>query len=170
MYILYYILPLQSEPERLLLKQKWLWPARRVHPGCKCGRRGPASRLTNVWNGHPTGPCPGRGDASGGMGSDSDGAVRVVFGGEEVYSSSAKDLPNSLNREWVEHPFVWRDIVPRQHVCSLVHFARHIRRLQWAQIVLFPHKKVVRQRAESLRDDAVLVIYVWHPGPAVWAY
>ncbi len=39
----------------------------------KCGRRGPAGRLTNVWNGHPAGPCPGRGDAFGGMGSDSDG-------------------------------------------------------------------------------------------------
>ncbi len=34
----------------------------------KCGRQGPAGHLTNVWNGHPAGPCPGRGDASGGMG------------------------------------------------------------------------------------------------------
>ncbi len=42
---------------------------------CKCGRRGPAS-LTNVWNGHPTGPCPRRGDASGGMGADTDGALQ----------------------------------------------------------------------------------------------
>ncbi len=42
----------------------------------KCGRRRPASRLTNVWNGHPAGPCPRRGDTSGGMGSDSDGALQ----------------------------------------------------------------------------------------------
>ncbi len=38
----------------------------------KCGRQGPAGHLTNVWNGHPAGPCPGRGNASGRMGSDSD--------------------------------------------------------------------------------------------------
>ncbi len=30
-----------------------------------------------------------------------------------------------------------------------------------------PHKKVVRQHAESLRDEAALVIYVWHHGSAV---
>ncbi len=30
----------------------------------KCGWQGPAGRLTNVWHGHPAGPCPGRGDAS----------------------------------------------------------------------------------------------------------
>ncbi len=34
----------------------------------KCGWRGPAGRLKNVWNGHPAGPCPERGDASGRMG------------------------------------------------------------------------------------------------------
>ncbi len=55
-------------------------------------------------------------------------------------------------------------------VCSLVHFARHMRHLQRAQIVLGPHKKVIRQSAESLRDEAALMIYVWHRGPAVWAY
>ncbi len=60
-------------------------------------------------------------------------AVRVVFGGEEVYSNLAKDFPNSLNCEWVERPFLWWDIVPWQYVCSLVHIARHMRRLQWAQ-------------------------------------
>ncbi len=42
----------------------------------ECGRRGSAGRLTNFWNEHPVGPCPGRGDASGGMGSDSDGALQ----------------------------------------------------------------------------------------------
>ncbi len=76
---------------------------------------------------------------------------------KEVYSSSAKDFPNSLNRERVECPFLWRAIVPRQQVCSLVHFSRHMRCLQWAQMFLSPHKKVVRQRAESLRDKAALV-------------
>ncbi len=35
-----------------------------------------------------------------------DWAVRFVFGGEVVYSSSAKDFPNSLNRERVERPFL----------------------------------------------------------------
>ncbi len=89
-----------------------------------------------------------------------DWAVRVVIEGEEVYSSLAKDFTNFLNRELVKHPFLRRDIVPRQHVCSLVYFARHMCRLQRAQIVLGPHKKVVRQRAESLRDEAALVIYV----------
>ncbi len=43
---------------------------------CKGGWRGPASRLRNVWNGHPTRPCPRREDASGGMGSVSDGALQ----------------------------------------------------------------------------------------------
>ncbi len=69
----------QVNPKRLLFKQKVLWPASRdiqvVKPG-KCGRRGPASRLTNVWNGHPAGPCLRWGDASGGMGSDSDRALQ----------------------------------------------------------------------------------------------
>ncbi len=82
-----------------------------------------------------------------------DWAVRVVFGGEEVYSSSAKFFPNYLNCERVECPFLWRDIVPRQYVCSLVHFAWHMHRLQWAQIILSPNKKVIRQRAESLRGN-----------------
>ncbi len=50
---------------------------------CKCGRRGPAIRLTNVWNGPHAGPCPRRGDASGGMGSDSDGALQH----EEEYAN-----------------------------------------------------------------------------------
>ncbi len=99
-----------------------------------------------------------------------DRAVGVVFEGEDVYSSLAKDFTNFLNRELVKHPFLRRDIVPRQHVCSLVHFTQHMCRLQWAQIVLGPHKKVDRQRAESIRDEATLVIYVWHHGPAVWAY
>ncbi len=74
-----------SEPERLLLKQKGLWPARRGHPGCKTLQitKGPASRLTNVWHGHPAGPCPRRGDASGGVGSDSDGALQP----EEEYAN-----------------------------------------------------------------------------------
>ncbi len=78
--------------------------------------------------------------------------MRVILGGEEIYSSSTKDFPNSLNREWVERPFLWRDIVPQQHVCSLINFARHMRRLQWVQIVLSPHKKVVRQHAVALRQ------------------
>ncbi len=239
----------------------------------KCGWRGPAGRLTNVWNGHPAGPCPGRGDASGGMGSDSDGtkgsrraathagpitravdaiSCRSLERGGPVSRGSAMGLlsaagitqtptvgssrggllesacavvpwlawvpalaeqlggkhrakgwairgpghlcslkkrlgsesclrwrrgllelcqsSNSLNCERVERPFLWRDIVPRQHVCSLVHFARHMRRLQWTQIVLSPQKKVVCQCAETLRDEAALVIYVWHHGPAAWAY
>ncbi len=41
----------------------------------KCGRRGPAGCLTNVWNGHPSGPCPGRGDAA-----DSDLALQSQGG------------------------------------------------------------------------------------------
>ncbi len=47
---------------------------------CKCGWRGPASCLTNVWNGHPAGTCPGRGDASGVMGFDYDGALQPQGG------------------------------------------------------------------------------------------
>ncbi len=43
---------------------------------CKCGRREPGSHLANVWNGHPAGPCPRQGDASGRIGSDSDGALQ----------------------------------------------------------------------------------------------
>ncbi len=43
---------------------------------CKCGRWGPASSLINVWNGNPAGPCPRRGDAFGGMGSESHGALQ----------------------------------------------------------------------------------------------
>ncbi len=58
-----------------------------------------------------------------------------------------------LNRE-LERPFLWGEVVPLQHVCSLVHFARHMRYLQWAQIGLSPHKKVIRQPAEALRDEA----------------
>ncbi len=88
-----------------------------------------------------------------------DWAVRVVFGGKEVYSSSAKDFPNFLNHEWVERPFLWRDIVPWQHVCSLVYFAWHMSRLQWAQIVQSPHKQVIRQRGESLRDETWRFMY-----------
>ncbi len=66
-----------------------------------------------------------------------DWAVRVVFEGEEVYSSLAKDFTNFLNRELVKHPFLRRDIVPRQHVCSLVYLpgtcvAFSERRLFWA--------------------------------------
>ncbi len=36
-----------------------------------------------------------------------------------------------------------------KHVCSMVHLARHMRRLQWAQIVLSPHKKVARQSLQT---------------------
>ncbi len=97
-------------------------------------------------------------------------AMRVAFGGEEVYSSSAKYYPDFLNRERVESPFLWGDVVPWQHVRSLVHCARHMHRLQWAQIGLSLKKKVVCQRAEVLRDEAALVIYAWHHGLAVWVY
>ncbi len=90
---------------------------------------------------------------------EKDWVVRVVFRGKEVYSSSAKDFPICLNREWVDRPFLWGDVVPWQHVCSLVHFDQHMHRLHWAQIGLSPHKKVVRQRTVSLRDEAALVIY-----------
>ncbi len=64
-----------SEPERLLLKQKGLWPARRdiqaVKP-CKCRRRGPASRLTMSEMDNPLDHAQ---EASGGMGSDFDGSI-----------------------------------------------------------------------------------------------
>ncbi len=90
-----------------------------------------------------------------------DWAVRVVFAGEEVYSSLAKVFPNFLNRELVKHPFLWRD-VPRQHACSLVQFAQHMHCLQRVQIVLCPHKRVVHQHAESLWDETALVFYVWY--------
>ncbi len=40
-------------------------------------------------------------------------AVRVVFGGKEVYSTSAKDFPNFLNRERLECP------IPLRRRCSL---------------------------------------------------
>ncbi len=43
----------------------------------KQGRRGPAGRLTNVWNGHPTGPCPGRGDALTGQSRDGSSAETI---------------------------------------------------------------------------------------------
>ncbi len=66
-----------SEPGRLLLKQKGLQGRDiQVVKPYKCGCRGPAGRLTNVWNGHHTVPCPGRGDAPCEMGSDSDGALQ----------------------------------------------------------------------------------------------
>ncbi len=60
-----------------------------------------------------------------------DWAVRVVFGGEDVYSSFAKDFPNSLNREQVERPFLWRDVVPRQHVCSLFKIVKDTTIFPW---------------------------------------
>ncbi len=66
-----------SEPGRLLLKQKGLQGRDiQVVKPYKCGCRGPAGRLTNVWNGHHAVPCPGRGDAPCEMGSDSDGALQ----------------------------------------------------------------------------------------------
>ncbi len=66
-----------SEPGRLLLKQKVLQGRDiQVVKPYKCGCRGPAGRLTNVWNGHHAVPCPGRGDAPCEMGSDSDGALQ----------------------------------------------------------------------------------------------
>ncbi len=69
-----------SQPWRLLLKQKGLWPPRQGHPGCKTLQMWTARTswppVSNVWNGHPTGPCPGRGDGAGGMGSDSDEALQ----------------------------------------------------------------------------------------------
>ncbi len=37
---------------------------------------------------------------------EKDWAVRVAFGGEEVYSSSAKDIPDFLNQERLERPFL----------------------------------------------------------------
>ncbi len=64
-----------SEPGKLLLSERTVACPRRdiqVVKPYKCGRRGPAGRLTNVWHRHPTGPRPGRGDASGGVDSDSD--------------------------------------------------------------------------------------------------
>ncbi len=74
---------------------------------------------------------------------------------------STRALPKTSQIFWTESesPFLWGDVVPLQHVCSSVHFAWHMRRLQWVQICLSPHKKVVRQRAEALRDKAVLGIY-----------
>ncbi len=66
-----------SEPGRLLLSRKDCGLHRRdiqVVKPYKCGWRGPAGRLTNTWHGHPAGQRPGRGDASGGVGSDPDGA------------------------------------------------------------------------------------------------
>ncbi len=38
------------------------------------------SNLTNFLNGHPAGPCPGIGDDSGGMGSDTNGALQAQGG------------------------------------------------------------------------------------------
>ncbi len=70
-----------SEPERLLLKQKGLWPARRGHPGCKTLQMWTARTSQpphTCLNGHPAGSCPGRGDGSGG--SDSDGALQPQGG------------------------------------------------------------------------------------------
>ncbi len=74
-------------------------------------------------------------------------------------------------------PRAGRASIPLKRHCSLTtrlllgsFCSRHMCCLQWAQIVLRPHKKVVRQRAELLRDEAALVIYVWHHGTAVWAY
>ncbi len=66
-----------SEPGILLLSRKDCGLHRRdiqVVKPYKCGRRGPAGRLTNVCCGDPAGPRPGRDDASGGVGSDPDGA------------------------------------------------------------------------------------------------
>ncbi len=38
-----------------------------------------------------------------------------------------KDLQDSLNCLQMEYPLHWGDIAPGQHVCSLVHPARHMR-------------------------------------------
>ncbi len=75
---------LASEPKDSLFKQKGLWPARQGHPGCKTlqmwmAQAQPAASQI-FWNGHPTGPFPGRGDASSGMGSDSYGALQTQGG------------------------------------------------------------------------------------------
>ncbi len=72
-----------SEPIRLLLKQKGLWPARQGNPGCKTlqmwmARTSRPPQKCLKWT-FP-GPCPGRGDASGGMGSDSDEALQPQGG------------------------------------------------------------------------------------------
>ncbi len=50
-----------------------------------------------------TGPLVGQGIRAL---SEKDLAVRAVFGGEEDFSSSAKDFSNVLDRERVEHPFL----------------------------------------------------------------
>ncbi len=50
-----------------------------------------------------TGPLMGQGIRAL---CEKDWAVRVVFGGEKVYLSSAKDFPNFLNRERVERLFL----------------------------------------------------------------
>ncbi len=67
-----------SEPGKLLLSRKDCGLHRRdilVVKPYKCGRRGPAGCLTDVWREHPAGSRPGKGDASGEVGSDPDGAL-----------------------------------------------------------------------------------------------
>ncbi len=69
-----------SEPERLLLKQKGLWPARRGHPGCKTlqmwtARTSQPPHKCQKWTPHWTMP-PRRDNAFGGMSSYSDGALQ----------------------------------------------------------------------------------------------
>ncbi len=59
-----------------------------------------------------------------------DWAAWAVFGGKEVYSSSAKDFPNYLNHERVESPFLWRDSSSTCLTGTYIAFSE--RRLFWA--------------------------------------
>ncbi len=69
---------------------------------------------------------------------ETDWAVKVVFGGEDVYSSSAKDFPNFLNRERMERPFLWWEMLFHENMSApwfilpgkCVAFSEH--RLVWA--------------------------------------
>ncbi len=99
-----------------------------------------------------------------------DWAVRVVFEGEEVYSSLAKDFTNFLNRELVKHPFLRRDIVPRQHVCSLVYFARHNVSPSASADCSGPTQEGRSPACRVASRRGRPGDYVWHHGPAVWAY
>ncbi len=137
---------------------QWRWAA--THAG-------PITRAVDaiVWRSLERGGPVSRGLATGLLLA---AKIPQTLTGEKVYLSSAKDFPDFLNRERVEHPFLWGDIVSWQHVCSLVHFSRHMRRPQWAQICLSPDKKVIRQHAEALRDEALLVKLTLSPRQHKW--